>query len=96
MAEPPEAKMTVLGEADDHARATEAIRGGRKSPYDVVGRLPSHSLGEKSPVIGIGPEPGPLGSVLRALHRAQQEKVEHAVCKGAPGWVAMRGVHRNR
>ena len=81
-----------MGEANDHPRAAELVRRGNEPAYNVVGRIPPHSLGEELAVVRIRAEFTFLGLVRSAPHSTEQEQVEHAVREGAPSRDAMCGV----
>ena len=70
LAELPGAKMTDLVRlaAGGHPCAAELVRRGGETAYNVVGRLPSQSLGEEPPIVRISAEPSVLGLVRCVPH----------------------------
>ena len=76
--------------------AAEFVRGGGEILHDVLGRLPTHPLGEQPPIIRISAELSLLDLVRGAPQSAGQEQMEHAVGQGVACRDAVGGAHGPR
>ena len=85
-----------LRKADDHTCAVEFVRGGDEAPNDVLGRLPTHPLGEQPPIVRISAQLNLLDLVRGVPHSAEQEQTEHAVGQRATCRDAVGGAHGPR